>query len=1021
LPFLPLKLIRYNLELINNLGNQTMQSSQSNLYELLQNQKLDFELLVTSDDKEALSLADILSYKGYKPYILSDLRVNPNDDLLPFSTELADIFKILKKYYHSNSPKKILISPLRTISFKLPKKECFGSFDIEFASEIDFKNLKDKLYNWGYYFVDIVSTVNEVSFRGDVIDIYAPNYDNPIRFSLFDTEIESIRFFDIASQKSYKEEIEKVSIEPAFFALSDDRFEDITKQIDEDDSNILIKDIHSLGFWHLGDLSHYLIQNLKSIVTYEALSEIEEAYIFDELRVAKEEFLSSFLIPQAKEYQDITIADTKDFISNHNNKSITILSNTQAKIDALELDSELIKNNNIKFETSSLIINILGRSDLIISLNKQSQKRRAKKPKFLIDELKIGEFVVHQNYGIGKFEAIEQVKILGGIRDFVKIAYQGDDKLLLPVENLNMVDRYVASSGMLPVIDKLGKGTFVKLKAKVKAKLFAIASDIIRLASLREVSKGLKIGSQKLEISLFQKSAGFEYTDDQKRSINEIFDDFESGKVMDRLLSGDVGFGKTEVALNAILATFLDGYQSLFIAPTTLLVNQHFETIRDRLAEFGVRFAKLNSKTSAKEKKTILQGLEDGTIDLVVGTHSLLNVKCKSLALIVVDEEHKFGVKQKEKLKSIRSNVHILSMSATPIPRTLNLALSKLKGMSKLETAPNERVGTRTYVKEYEDKVIKEIVLREKRRGGQIFYIYNNIATIEQKRDELHEILPELKIEIMHSKITPAQSDKILADFGDNKFDILLSTSIVESGLHLPNSNTIIIDGADRFGIADLHQLRGRVGRGNKEGFCYFLVNNKYTITPEATKRLSALESNSYLGSGSALAYFDLEIRGGGNIVGEAQSGNIKQIGYSLYLKMLEDALATLSGEMDDDEENIEVDIKLTIKAYISDMYISESRVRLELYRRLSQAKTKFELYEIQDEVEDRFGKLDEPTRQFFELIIIKILASNKNIKTVSNYGQNITITYNDGKKEVIKAKSKDDDDLIRSVLEKLN
>jgi transcription-repair coupling factor (superfamily II helicase) len=986
---------------------------QADLYEFL-NQEPKFDALITADDKEAFALSQVLEYRGFKPYILSDLRVNPNDDLLPFSEELGAILNILNTYYNSNAPKKVLVSPLRTLSFKLPKKECFGHFLIEFGQEISIQNLKDKLYNWGYYFVDIVSTHNEVSFRGDVIDIFPPNYENPVRISLFDTEIEEIKFFDITSQKSFKEELESITVEPAFFALDKDTFETISDKVKEDENNLLIKDIHSLGFWYLDDLSSYLIKDLQSIISKNALEELEEAYIFSENRVEKEAFLTSFQIPSAKHYQDITPADTKDFIDFHKNKKITVLSNTQAKIESYEFD----KNLSIDFKTSSLVLNVLGRDELILSLNKEAKKRRVKKPKFLIDELKIGEFVVHQNYGIGKFEAIEQVSILGGVRDFIKIAYQGDDKLLLPVENLHMIDRYVASSGMLPIIDKLGKGTFVKLKAKVKEKLFAIASDIIKLAATREVSEGIVINCERVEIELFQKSAGFEYTKDQSRSIREIYEDFQSGRVMDRLLSGDVGFGKTEVALNAILAAYLNGRQSLFVAPTTLLVNQHFETVLNRLKEFGIKFAKLGGKTSAKDKKQILNRLEEGDLDLVVGTHALLNVTCKNLGLIVIDEEHKFGVKQKEKLKSIRNNVHILSMSATPIPRTLNLALSKLKGMSKLETPPGERIGTRTYVKEFDEKLIKEIILREKRRGGQLFYIYNNIATIEQKREELNEILPELKIEVLHSKVTPSHSDKILADFGDKKFDMLLSTSIVESGLHLPNSNTIIIDGADNFGIADLHQLRGRVGRGNKEGFCYFIVPDLNRITEDAIKRLSALESNSYLGSGSALAYFDLEIRGGGNIIGEAQSGNIKQIGYSLYLKMLEDALATLSGE--EEESSKDVDIKLTIQAYISDMYISESRVRLELYRRLSLAKTKHELYEIQDEVEDRFGKLDIPTKQFFELIIIKILALSKKIKMITNYGQNITFIYEDNKKESFKASSKDDDDLIKETLEKL-
>jgi transcription-repair coupling factor (superfamily II helicase) len=625
---------------------------------------------------------------------------------------------------------------------------------------------------------------------------------------------------------------------------------------------------------------------------------------------------------------------------------------------------------------------------------------------------------VHEIHGIGKFKHIEPVSIMGSKKDFVVVEYLGDDRLLIPVENIDLIDRYVATSGATAVLDKLGKGSFAKLKAKVKEKLFAIAGDIIKLAAQRELVQGIKLDVKKEELLLLQSQAGFIYTKDQTRSIQEFLNDMSSGMVMDRLLSGDVGFGKTEVALSGLLATILNKYQAIFICPTTLLASQHYMGIKKRLENFGVKVAKLDGRTTTKEKTIIKKLFEDGDIDLLVGTHSLLNIKPKNLGLVVIDEEHKFGVKQKEKLKDLRSDVHIFSMSATPIPRTLNLALSKIKGMSSLLTPPSERLGVRTFVKEYDEKLIKEIVLREKRRGGQLFYVYNNIATIDIKKEELQEILPNIKIKIIHSKINQKVSQEIIEEFEAGEFDILLATSIVESGLHLPNANSMIIDGANRFGIADLHQLRGRVGRSDKQGYCYFLVEDKNKLNDDAIKRLVALESNSYLGSGTALAHQDLEIRGGGNIMGEAQSGHIKHIGYALYLKMLEDAIATLSGEIQ--EENKNVDIKLTINAFISSDCISEDRVRLELYRRLSRCSTKVEVFDIQEEIEDRFGTLDTPTKQFIELIIIKILAIEKNIKNISNYEMNISFTYNDGKKDIVKSSSKDDDDIVKAVLKYL-
>jgi transcription-repair coupling factor (superfamily II helicase) len=989
-----------------------------NIFNGLNNNK--YELVVVGDDKEASLAGDCASYLGYEPFVLSDFRANYGDDLNSFDEEIKTLIKVLEQYYLYKKTNKILITPLRTVSYLLPKKECFSSIEIIFGESLDIENFKNTLYNWGYVFVDIVTTEGEVSIRGDIIDIFPLESDNGYRISLFDDEIESIREFDVENQKSFPEELTDISLSAAFLSLDEETHAIINERIENSNSDAFIKDIHSLGLWYLEDLGEYYTQNLKSVMTQSAFNDIDEAYIFDEKRIDKSEFEKLPLLDNSGVYKEIAPSNVSEFIDFHKEKKITIISSSEGKVRSADIPL----TNNGKFESYTIkysheIINLLSDDELIISLNKEVKKRRKKKPKIIVDELKEGDYVVHETHGIGKFSGIEPVSIMGAKMDFVVIEYQGDDKLLLPVQSLNMIDRYVADSGSIASLDKLGKGSFTKLKGKVKEKLFAIASDIIALAAKRELSHGIKINTSKDELKRLQKDAGFTYTKDQTRSVEELFEDLSSGLVMDRLLSGDVGFGKTEVAMNALLAVVKSGYQALFVCPTTLLSSQHFEGIKKRLEKFDVKVAKLDGRVTVKDQKAVKAALEEGRIDLVVGTHALLNVKTKNLALVVIDEEHKFGVKQKEKLKNLRNDVHIFSMSATPIPRTLNLALSKVKGMSSLLTPPSERIGVRSYVKEYDEKLIKEVILREKRRGGQVFYIYNNIATIEFKKQELLNIIPNLKIRIMHSKISPKDSESILEEFSSGEFDVLLATSIVESGLHLPNANTIIIDGANRFGIADLHQLRGRVGRSDKEGYCYFVVEDKNSLTEDAIKRLVALETNSYLGSGTALAHQDLEIRGGGNIIGEAQSGHIKNIGYSLYLKMLEDAISTLSGEVH--EEKNEVDIKLTISAYISSEYVYEDRIRLELYRRLSKAQFKPEVFEIQDEMEDRFGKLDIPTKQFIELIIIKLKALENKIKTISNYEMNISFVKNDGRKEVIKSPSKDDDDIIATVLKYLN
>jgi len=675
----------------------------------------------------------------------------------------------------------------------------------------------------------------------------------------------------------------------------------------------------------------------------------------------------------------------------------------------------------------------MSKDSLIISLNKPTKRKKVKKASIILDELKVGDYVVHENHGIGIFKGIEKREVLGATSEFVVLQYQNEDTLLIPVSSLEVIDRFVADSGSLPVLDRLGKASFKRLKGKVKEKLFAIASEIINLSAQRHLKKGILLTSSEevggrselrelgskiaAEHKLFMSKAGFVHTEDQEQAIFDMLADMQSGGMMDRLLSADVGFGKTEVAMNGIFVAVRNGYQAMMIAPTTLLSAQHYKSLKERFYDWGISVARLDRYTTAKERRAILDGLADGIIDVVVGTHALLKAKFKNLALVVIDEEHKFGVKQKEALKQMSVDTHLLSMSATPIPRSLNLALSEIKSFSEILTPPTQRVGVRTFVKSYDEKVIKEAILRELRRGGQVFYVYNSIAGIEQKRDELLDILPNLRLAVLHSKISAAETEDEMIKFENGDYDLLLSTSIVESGIHMPDANTMIVDGADNFGMADLHQLRGRVGRGGKEGYCYFIVQDKDKLNDNARRRLLALESHSDLGSGAVLAFHDLQIRGGGNIIGEAQSGHIKQIGYSLYLRMLEDAIRELSGR--DKEVTQQIDMKLAVDAYLSEELISEDRLRLELYRRLSLCESVGEVYEISSEIEDRFGKLDTATMQFIEIMAMKVMAKEKGISKISSYNDKVFIEFSDTNKErlVLSSTSKDDDDIITTAM----
>jgi len=982
--------------------------SQSVLFEYLKKSQA-MEILICEDIKEARELESVAKFLSKDVLVFPDFRASYGDDLRSYKEELHALFGCLRSYYAAKK-KPLIISPLKTLLFHMPKEKLLQSITLEFGQKIELNSFKKQMLFWGYNFVDMVQVEGEISFRGDIIDIFTPSLANPIRISLFDNEIEQIKFFELESQRTNKEELDSVAISSAFYSLDEAGFDILNEKVQKSPFDALVKDVASLGYWHLDENASNFLENknVKLIRNLENL--LKDAYGINHPVVSRECF-NLDILPASDDVKDIVVADVGALLKVHKKKKITIIAANEASMKQLGI----FELENIHQVFAPYIINILTKEELIVSLNKADKKRRRRKSGILLDDLKPGDYVVHEDYGVGIFEAIEQTEILGGVKDFIVIKYVGDDKILLPVENLDFIDRYIASGGSVPVLDRLGKGSFGKLKESVKKRLFEIAGAIVNTAAERALIKAPPISVGKKELQEFQQLSGFEYTEDQKQSVEEILSQMESGHIMDRLLSGDVGFGKTEVAMNVIFAAYKSGYQSALIVPTTLLSAQHFRTLSERFDALGIRIAKLDRFVSAKEKTAIIKSLACGNIDAVVGTHALFGLDFKKLGVVIIDEEHKFGVKQKEKIKELYHNVHLLSMSATPIPRSLNQAMSSIKTMSQLLTPPSERQPVRTFVKEYDEKLIKEVILRELRRGGQVFYVHNSIDHMPIKLGELKAILPELRVLMLHSQISAAETEKELLKFEQREYDLMLATSIIESGIHMPRVNTIIVDGADRFGIADLHQLRGRVGRGSYEGFAYFIVKNKDNLTDEAKKRLLALESNSFLGSGSVLAYHDLEIRGGGNLVGDAQSGHIKNIGYSLYLRMLEDAIKELSNTVE--AGRIKVDIKLAISAYISDEVVKEDRLRLDVYRRLSQCEDAGEVYEIEEELIDRFGDLDNPTKQFIELMVIKLLSMQKKIKSVSNYGQNITFTYMNESKETIKSASKDDDDVIKATL----
>ncbi|GAA9492298.1 transcription-repair coupling factor [Helicobacter pylori] len=988
---------------------------QSSLYRAL-NKGFDYQILACKDFKESELAKEVISYfkPNIKAVLFPEFRAKKNDDLRSFFEEFLQLLGGLREFYQAleNKQEVIIIAPISALLHPLPKKELLESFKITLLEKYNLKDLKDKLFYYGYEILDLVEVEGEASFRGDIVDIYIPN-SKAYRLSFFDTECESIKEFDPTTQMSLKEDWLEIEIPPTLFSLDEPSYKDLKTKVEQSPLNSFSKDLTSFGLWFLGEKAQDLLSVYKSVISPKALEEIQELASLNELDCERFKLLK--VLENAQGYEDLEIHAhaLEGFIALHSHHKITLLAPNKTILDNV---LGTIEKSHIECVIAPFVLNFKTPDGIFISLNSFERKKKRQKSKLALNELNAGEWVVHDDYGVGVFSQLVQHSVLGSKRDFLEIAYLGEDKLLLPVENLHLIARYVAQSDSVPAKDRLGKGSFLKLKAKVRTKLLEIASKIIELAAERNLILGKKMDTHLAELEIFKSHAGFEYTSDQEKAIAEISKDLSSKRVMDRLLSGDVGFGKTEVAMHAIFCAFLNGFQSALVVPTTLLAHQHFETLRARFENFGVKVARLDRYASEKNK--LLKAVELGLIDVLVGTHAVLGAKFKNLGLVVVDEEHKFGVKQKESLKELSKSVHFLSMSATPIPRTLNMALSQIKGISSLKIPPTDRKPSRTFLKEKNDELLKEIIHRELRRNGQIFYIHNHIASISKVKTKLEDLIPKLKIAILHSQINANESEEIMLEFAKGNYQVLLCTSIVESGIHLPNANTIIIDNAQNFGLADLHQLRGRVGRGKKEGFCYFLIEDQKSLNEQALKRLLALEKNSYLGSGESVAYHDLEIRGGGNLLGQDQSGHIKNIGYALYTRMLEDAIYELSGGKKRLEKSVE--IQLSVSAFLNPELIASDSLRLDLYRRLSLCENTDEVGQIHEEIEDRFGKIDDLSAQFLQIITLKILSNQLGIIKLSNFNQNITITYSDEKKESLKAPSKDDNDILETLLKHL-
>ncbi len=637
------------------------------------------------------------------------------------------------------------------------------------------------------------------------------------------------------------------------------------------------------------------------------------------------------------------------------------------------------------------------------------QRRRRQRDNFAdsdaivrnLTELKMGAPVVHLDHGVGRYQGLQTLDVGGRIAEFLCLTYADDDKLYVPVTALHLVSRYGGADPENAPLNKLGSGQWQKARKKALEAMRDVAAELLDVYAKREASKGYAYETPDGEYATFAAAFPFEETPDQQKAIEDVIADLRSEKPMDRLVCGDVGFGKTEVAMRAAFVAVQNGRQVVVLVPTTLLAGQHYQNFLDRFADWPVRIDMLSRFKSTAEQNALLANLENGKVDIVIGTHRLLqkNIRFRNLGLLIIDEEHRFGVQQKEKLKSLRLNVDILTLTATPIPRTLNMAFGGIRDLSIIATPPARRLSVKTFVQEYQPAAIKEAILREILRGGQVYFLHNDVASIERMAADLQKLIPEARIGTAHGQMRERELEQVMADFYHRRFNVLVCSTIIESGIDVPSANTIVINRADKLGLAQLHQLRGRVGRSHHQAYAWLLIPSRKAITPDAEKRLDAIASLEDLGAGFTLATHDLEIRGAGQLLGEGQSGNIQAIGYSLYMELLARAVKALKNNETIDLEKATpqgAEIDLHIPALIPDDYLADVALRLQFYRRIATTQTSAELDDIQIEMIDRFGLLPLPAKNLFSLALMRQQADKLGIVRLEASTTSGKITFND-------------------------
>lgn len=1032
-------------------------------------------LVIVSSNSRAHQLASDLSFFTNRQIFVLD-----SEDLifLKFDAKNKDqLNQRLKalKALRTNDEAIVIASVSAAIKKTIPH-EIFEEkgFEISLSNDLDIDQVKKSLISMGYERRKLVDGPGEFSLRGGILDIFSPDSENPYRIELFDTEVDSIRSFDVDTQRSI-ENLKEVFVGPAEeLFVEDETFERAKRFIHRGYTNAYKKTNNTKLLERMDELIDYIdtrsnIQLLSQFITYfyektdylwdylkkgniiiddpdrvidtlnlrdndlaadfEALLERGEIAPADLAHISKkEDFLKVYMedsvyvltaFPKRVEgvddftrlenlqsrnivhfngHMDLFASEIRAYVKKE--YQIHIVCSSQQKLDGIR---EYIAGLNLPgkyhyhvgeyssgFDFPLQKICYITEND-IFQYQKKTRKKR-QRPEMAnaqkiqsFSDLSEGDYVVHEAHGIGRFLAIEQLKIEGEVKDYLKIKYAGTDMLYVPVERMDAVQKYIGSDGSAPKIHKLSGTEWKVQKAKAAEAITEMAEDLIKLSAARKMNPGHPFRKDDEWQRDFEDSFPFVETDDQLRSIEEIKRDMEKPIAMDRLLCGDVGFGKTEVAARAIFKCISEGKQAAFLVPTTLLANQHYYTLKERMEKFPFKVELLSRFRTDKQQKETIEKLKKGDVDLVIGTHRLLSedVKFQDLGLLVIDEEQRFGVGHKEAIKKLKENIDVLTLSATPIPRTLNMSLTGIKDMSLIEEPPEERYPVQTYVMEEEENILRDVIKRELDRGGQVFCVYNKVRGINRIAQMIEELVPEANVAVGHGQMNEQTLENIMMSFINGESNVLVATTIIENGIDIPNANTMIILNADHFGLSQLYQLRGRVGRSNKIAYAYLMYQKDKVLTEASEKRLKAIKDFTEFGAGFKVAMKDLEIRGAGNLLGSQQSGHIMNIGYELYCKMVDEAVKKLQGEQVS-EPSEDITIEFNQSAYIPDWYIDNASLKLQMYKKIANIVSVVDEEEVLDELVDRFGDIPKETFRLIKISRMRKLATKLGVEKIS-------------------------------------